>query len=319
MPHVEIIFNQLKKVCTDSVMVKKDLENFEAAIQVIREQMDSIIDNIQGEINTSEGETSESIKKKAQIEENSRKREALEICDAVLLQIKTRFSSSQVMSMHSSVSLRYFCISKVLVSKENGFINRLALEVKSFEYALIVSEKMVCVKAFASIHAVTLPSLKRIQLSIVEKGCATRDMRDKHTCCPRNYSKEATILIMNHVPVKDMHKTFLQGYYLNVPYKMYWKIFKTKFNIKFGYPRSDTCAECDKYQHTLSNKSISDADKASCKMLQKAAVFTSKKRAYKEQARAGEISCITATHSFQSSIFCKTNMVLRVWNPRFRQ
>ncbi|CAH2021371.1 unnamed protein product [Acanthoscelides obtectus] len=47
MPHVEIVFNQLQKVCTDSVKVKNDLENFEAAIQTIREQMDSIIDEIE--------------------------------------------------------------------------------------------------------------------------------------------------------------------------------------------------------------------------------------------------------------------------------
>ncbi|CAH1106331.1 unnamed protein product [Psylliodes chrysocephalus] len=57
--------------------------------------MDSIIDNIQGEINKSQGETGEPIRKKARIEENSRKREALEICDAVLLQIKTRFNFSR--------------------------------------------------------------------------------------------------------------------------------------------------------------------------------------------------------------------------------
>ncbi|CAH1103534.1 unnamed protein product [Psylliodes chrysocephalus] len=94
MPYVEIIFNQLQKVCTDSVKVKKDLENFEATIQGIREQMDSIIDNIQGEINMSQGKTDEPIIKKERIEGNSRKCEALEICDAVLLQIKTRFNFS---------------------------------------------------------------------------------------------------------------------------------------------------------------------------------------------------------------------------------
>lgn len=184
-------------------------------------------------------------------------------------------------------------------------------------------EKSVCVKAFASIHAVTLPRLKRIQLSLVEKGCAPRDKRGKHNCRPRNYSKQAITLIMHHIrtfsprqshyslrknpnqmylpselTVKDMHKAFLQEYYLNVPYKMYWKVFKTKFNIKFGFPRTDTCAECDKFEHTLSNKDISEADAASCKIqkelhLRKAKAFHAKKRSYKEQARAGDITCIT--------------------------
>lgn len=90
MPHVEIVFNQLQKVCTDSVKVKNDLENFEAAIQTIREQMDSIID----EIERVQRETDEPTRKKRQVEEGSKKREALEICDAVLSQIRTRFNFS---------------------------------------------------------------------------------------------------------------------------------------------------------------------------------------------------------------------------------
>ncbi|CAH2011508.1 unnamed protein product [Acanthoscelides obtectus] len=90
MPHVEIVFNQLQKVRTDSVKVKNDLENFEAAIQTIREQMDSIID----EIERVQRETDEPARKKRQVEEGSKKREALEICDAVLSQIRTRFNFS---------------------------------------------------------------------------------------------------------------------------------------------------------------------------------------------------------------------------------
>lgn len=193
----------------------------------------------------------------------------------------------------------------------------------SYKLRCFGMEKSVCVKAFASIHGVTLPRLKRIQLSLVEKGCAPRDKRGKHNRRPRNYSEEAVALINHHIrtfspmqshyslrknpnqlylpselTVKDMHKAFLQEYYLNVPYKMYWKIFKTKFNIKFGFPRSDTCAECDQYEHTLSKKGISEAEAASCKFkkelhLRKANAFHTKKRNYKEQARAGEISCIT--------------------------
>ncbi|CAH1098530.1 unnamed protein product [Psylliodes chrysocephalus] len=87
---LKIIKDELVVQGLNPIKVKKDLGNFEAAIHGIREQMDSIIDNIQGEINTSQGETGDRIRKKTRIEENSRKREALEICDADLLQIKTR-------------------------------------------------------------------------------------------------------------------------------------------------------------------------------------------------------------------------------------
>ena len=33
-------------------------------------------------------------------------------------------------------------------------------------------------------------------------------------------------------------------YHINVPYKIYWGVLK-KYNISFGYPRSDTCSYCD--------------------------------------------------------------------------
>lgn len=174
-------------------------------------------------------------------------------------------------------------------------------------------EKRVCVKAFASIHAVTLARLKRIQLSLVETGCPPRDKRGKHQCRPRSYSKEAAALIIDHIrtfspmqshyslrknpnqfylpselTVKDMHKAFLQEYHINVPYKMYWKIFKTKLNIKFGFPRSDTCAECDKFEHTLSQVGISEADAGTCRRekeihLRRANAFYAKNAAFKNK------------------------------------
>lgn len=30
----------------------------------------------------------------------------------------------------------------------------------------------------------------------------------------------------------------------------------TKFNIKFGFPRSDTCADCDSFLHKMNAKDI---------------------------------------------------------------
>ncbi|KAJ8893835.1 hypothetical protein PR048_006436 [Dryococelus australis] len=53
-----------------------------------------------------------------------------------------------------------------------------------------------------------------------------------------------------------------------VSYEYYRKIFNTRFNIEFGYPRRDTCSSCDKYQadvtvlqHTLSGPSLPDKEK----------------------------------------------------------
>lgn len=95
MPHVEIIFNQLQKECTDPVKIKQDLQNFEKTIQTIRNEMDSILAEIEENINANSNAECGMVKKRPRksIEDN-KKREALEICDAILMQIKTRFSFS---------------------------------------------------------------------------------------------------------------------------------------------------------------------------------------------------------------------------------
>nr|CAI5840937.1 unnamed protein product [Callosobruchus analis] len=45
--------------------------------------------------------------------------------------------------------------------------------------------------------------------------------------------------------VRRMYRMFLDEYKINVSYKAYWSIFHSKFNIKFGLPRRDTCSICD--------------------------------------------------------------------------
>lgn len=48
--------------------------------------------------------------------------------------------------------------------------------------------------------------------------------------------------------VKKMYDLYLASNHPHISYKYYHKIFVTHFNIGFGYPRSDTCSICDKYQ-----------------------------------------------------------------------
>lgn len=85
MPHVDIIFNQLQKRITDPIKVKQDIQNFEEVIQRIRDNIDSVMN----EINFERDETL--LPKRPRIGDDCRKRDALEVCDAILSQIKTRF------------------------------------------------------------------------------------------------------------------------------------------------------------------------------------------------------------------------------------
>nr|CAI5867266.1 unnamed protein product [Callosobruchus analis] len=91
---------------------------------------------------------------------------------------------------------------------------------------------------------------------------------------------------------------FVSEYQINIPYKIYRHTFKNKFNIKFGYPRSDTCAECDTYRQKLNNKSLSEDELQQVNVqkelhLRKAEAFFTLRRNYKAKAQAGEVECVT--------------------------
>lgn len=95
MPHVEIVFKQLQKKNTDPVRVKQDLKIFENEIQKIRDQMDTIIEDI--DLEDLEDEPPPHKRSRTQSTSDSlinKKREALEICDCIIQQINTRFSFS---------------------------------------------------------------------------------------------------------------------------------------------------------------------------------------------------------------------------------
>lgn len=97
--------------------------------------------------------------------------------------------------------------------------------------------------------------------------------------------------------VKEMYKMFLAAYFINIPYKLYWHIFRSKFNIKFEYPRSDTCADCDSFLHKFNNKNITDEEKSRLLMqkklhLRKTETFRNIKTNYKVIAQSGGILCL---------------------------
>jgi hypothetical protein len=184
-------------------------------------------------------------------------------------------------------------------------------------------EIMVCKTAFINLHGITSARLRRIQISLVMTGASPKDLRGRHKNRPTEYSTEPLNLIEMHInsfqprqshytrrknpermylseslTIKDMHRMFVAEYCLNIPYNVYWHIFRTKFNIKFGYPRSDTCAECDSLLHKLNAKDITDEEKDRLLTqkelhLRKSEAFRAIKKNYKAKAQAGEVLCFT--------------------------
>ena len=90
---------------------------------------------------------------------------------------------------------------------------------------------------------------------------------------------------------------FLDEYRINVPYKLYWKIFDT-FNIAFGYPRSDTCSTCDQLRVKLASDKLTSSDTQRLDTLKelhhrKANAFAGLKRHFKGQAKDGLATVIS--------------------------
>lgn len=132
-----------------------------------------------------------------------------------------------------------------------------------------VVEITVCYKAMLSIHGITAKRLQTIQKSLATTGIVFKDGRGKHGNRPHKLSVDILESICNHIQsfkgrqshyslsdskrvylpselnVKKMHAMYLEKFPHKVSYETYRNIFCTKFNISFGYPRTDTCSFCD--------------------------------------------------------------------------
>lgn len=194
-----------------------------------------------------------------------------------------------------------------------------------FTYKVRIREKemKLCKKAFLSLYGIKDPRLRRIRDSLMMIGASPIDKRGSHKNRPNKYPEYITETIKAHIQsfparqshysrrknpnsrylpetltLKTMHAMFLESFRINIPYKTYWKVFKQYFNIKFGFPRSDTCADCDKFAQSINRLDLEPEEKVSIERekelhLRKAEAFFDLKRKYKQKAKAGEIMCIS--------------------------
>ena len=82
MPHVDILYNQLQRRCTDPITVKNAIANFEKAVQKVR---DISIDKINIEF-------PHSVKRKRHENSIPRSVAAKEVCDTIICHAKDRFA-----------------------------------------------------------------------------------------------------------------------------------------------------------------------------------------------------------------------------------
>ena len=197
---------------------------------------------------------------------------------------------------HYDASYRY----KVRVKRRNG-----------------IEEVDICSKAFISMHGITRAKLVHIQKSLKTFGVAPVDKRGQHSSKHRKLSDDLSGKIFDHISsfrgrlshysLKDSKKLYLSEELnirkmfqlfkekhpnLSVSYDTYRNIFNTKFNISFGYPRTDTCSTCDEFTATLKSLDpVNDALQIEALSTEnklhkiRAQVFYDKKRASRKKAR----------------------------------
>lgn len=136
----------------------------------------------------------------------------------------------------------------------------------------------VCYKALISLHGITPRRIQTIQTSLKHDGSAPRDGRGSHESRPHKLTKATITKVCEHISsfkgrsshysLAKSNKTYLSEelsvskmYDLfkikhpetKISYNRYREIFNEKFNISFGYPRSDTCSKCDEITVKVKN------------------------------------------------------------------
>lgn len=170
----------------------------------------------------------------------------------------------------------------------------------SYRVRYIVDSKPVeinvCKAAFMSLHGIGRGKVDFILKSLKLSGDPPKDHRGKHKNRKHAIPEEMKIQIYNHInslkgreshySLKDSRKIYLPAE-LNIKklfamfkektpavkdslYETYRQIFNNKFNISFGYPRSDTCSQCDEYK--IKKKNIESQLKTASTEAQKSAL-----------------------------------------------
>lgn len=135
-----------------------------------------------------------------------------------------------------------------------------------------IVEKQVCYKAFLNIHGITKGKLEHLQKALKDTGTSPQDKRGQHSSKLKSLPDTTYQRVLNHIGsfrgrlshyslgdskklylpeelnITKMFNMFKQVHPTEkVSYETYRNIFNTKFNISFGYPRSDTCSQCDRF------------------------------------------------------------------------
>lgn len=189
-----------------------------------------------------------------------------------------------------------------------------SVRIKSEEDNNSFKEVQVCAVFFKAVHGITQGKLQYLQAALKATGVAPKDKRGGKNY--RQLSSATTGAIRNHISsfkarqshyslkdnrdkvylpeelnIKKMHRMFMEMNPDNkVSYQTYREIFKRDFNISFGYPRTDTCSQCDEFTAKLKIAAGNDTEIKKLQAekelhLRKATTFYDRKKKARLRAR----------------------------------
>jgi hypothetical protein len=91
------------------------------------------------------------------------------------------------------------------------------------------------------------------------------------TCRASHYGRRGAPgrkYLPSDLSVMKMHKMFRQQNHVDTSYALYYSVFHTRFNLGFGHPVTDACAECMNYKLSCADLEATDEVKRT-----KAAMF----------------------------------------------
>lgn len=164
----------------------------------------------------------------------------------------------------------------------------------------------VCKVAFCHIFGVTPDRIRRL-CNLLKKNKLPEDLRGRapstnaisgETCrlieehiksFPTKisrYSRKEIHYLSAHLSIKKMHNLFKNKHPQQpVNYWFYYKIFKERFNLRFGRPQVDTCVTCEALGVKIRSLSLNDLAKRSAA----AELIVHKRRSQKFYKKLNEI------------------------------
>lgn len=165
------------------------------------------------------------------------------------------------------------------VAEENR-VSKRGLTIKYFAGLVDATKKVpVCKKSFCSIFGVCSDRVLRVAQYYAEHGTARPETRGgARKVAEHAEAREAVIThitsfmcrashygrrgcpgrkyLPSDFSVAKMHKLFQDQNHQEITYSLYYSVFRSKFNLGFGHPATDTCSTCAAHNQRVHDESI---------------------------------------------------------------